>query len=101
MENLKMEITNLALGFIDKIQMPVSIIQIFALLIFLGVCVYSGHQKIGFIVSFFTISYWVYVSNKVWLFEIANGSFYGMFAAITVGMAIAFIGFVGLFEERR
>ena len=101
MDTLTIEFTNLAFGIIDKIKMPMSIIQVLALFAFIGICAYTGHLKISLVTSFFTVVYWTYASNKVWLFEVTNGSFYGMLAAITIGMAVAFIGFVGILQERR
>jgi len=101
MEALKGEFMNLALGIIENVQMPMSFAQVLVIGVFFGFCLYIGQVKIGMLVSFFTITYWAYVSNKVWILETANGSIYGMLAAITVGMAVAFIGFVGIFQERH
>ena len=101
METFKVETMNLVSGFFDNVQMPMSLAQIIAILVFLGVCFYAGQVKMGLVVSFFSITYWAYISNQDWILETANGSFYGMLGAISMGMAVAFIGFVGIFQERR
>ena len=101
MEAFNADLMNQALVLVEKVQMPFSITQILTLMAFFGICFYTGQPKLGILVSFFTISYWAFVSNKVWILEVANGSFYGMLAAITVGMAVAFIGFVGILQERH
>ena len=96
-------ITNF-IGFVveilEKVQMLMSVAQVIVILGFFGICVYIGQLKVGLVVSFFTVTYWAYSSNESWILEVANGSPYGMLAAIATGMAIVFIGFVGIFQER-
>lgn len=101
MEAFKADLTNQTLAFFQNAQMPMSPVQILVILGLVGICAYVGQLKIGLVVSFFTITYWAYVSNEVWILETASGSFFGMLAAITVGMAVAFIGFVGILHERH
>ena len=101
MEAFKVDLTNQTLAFFQNIQMPMSFVQVLVILGLVGICAYIGQLKIGLVVSFFTIAYWAYVSNEVWILETASGSFYGMLAAITVGMVVAFIGFVGILQERH
>ena len=101
MEAFKVDLTSQTLAFFQNVQMPMSFVQILVILGLVGICAYTGHLKIGLVVSFFTITYWAYASNEVWILETASGSFYGMLAAITVGMVVAFIGFVGILQERH
>lgn len=101
MEVLNADLMSQAIVIAEKVQMPMSIAQVLSLIGFFGICYYMGQHKVGMVVSFFAISYWAFASNKVWILEVANGSFYGMLAAITVGMAVAFIGFVGILQERH
>jgi hypothetical protein len=83
-----------------KIQMPMSVAQIIVILGIFGICVYMGQLKVGLVMSFFTVVYWAYSSNESWILEAATGSSYGMLAAISTGMAVAFVGFVGIFQQR-
>ena len=101
MEALQANLMNLATGFTQNVQMPMSPVQMLAILATVGVCAYGGQLKVGLVVSFFMITYWAYISNEGWILATANGSIYGMLAAITVGMAVAFIGFVGILQERH
>ena len=101
MDTYKADLTSQTLAFFQNVQMPMSFIQVLLILGLVGVCAYVGQLKIGLVVSFFTITYWAYVSNEVWILETATGSFYGMLAAITMGMVVAFIGFVGILQERH
>jgi len=100
MENFITGFINFGFELLQKVQMPMSIAQIILIFGFFGICVYIGQIKVGLVVSFFTLVYWAYSSNESWIIEVATGSSYGMLAAITVGMAIAFVGFVGIFQEK-
>ena len=101
MENFITGFINFAFELLQKVQMPMSVAQIIVILGFLGICIYIGQVKVGLVVSFFSMVYWAYSSNESWILEVATGSSYGMFGAIAVGMAVAFIGFVGIFQERH
>ena len=100
MENFITGFINFALELLQKVQMPMSLAQVILILGFFGICVYIGQIKVGLVMSFFTVVYWAYSSNESWIMEVATGSTYGMLAAITAGMAIAFVGFVGIFQEK-
>jgi hypothetical protein len=100
MENFIAGFINFGFELLQKVQMPMSVAQIIVILGFFGICIYIGQIKVGLVVSFFTVVYWAYSSNESWILEVASGSTYGMLAAITTGMAVAFVGFVGIFQER-
>jgi amino acid transporter len=100
MENFINGFINFGFDLLTKIQMPMSVAQIIVILGFFGICAYIGQFKVGLVVSFFTVTYWAYSSNESWILETATGSSYGMLAAITTGMAVAFVGFVGIFQEK-
>ena len=100
MENFINGFVLFIMELIAKVQMPMSVAQIIVILGFFGICVYIGQLKVGLVMSFFTVVYWAYSSNESWIIEAATGSSYGMLAAITTGMAVAFVGFVGIFQEK-
>ncbi|MGV7221438.1 MAG: hypothetical protein ACQ9MH_07940 [Nitrospinales bacterium] len=100
MENFITGFINFVFELLQKVQMPMSVAQVIVIIGFFGICVYIGQIKVGLVISFFTVVYWAYSSNESWILEVATGSTYGMLGAITAGMAVAFVGFVGIFQER-
>lgn len=101
MEILNMEALNTVLEILQRIQLPISWGNLLLVVGLVGASFYFGHYKYGLIGAFFAVNYWAFTSNQALFVELTTGSFFGMLAAITVGLAIAFVGFVGFMQETR
>ena len=101
MEILNVEAFNTVLETLQRIQLPVSMTHLLVILGLLGASFYFGHCRYGLVGGFFAVTYWAFTSNQALFVELTSGSFFGMLAAIAVGLAVAFVGFVGLMQETR
>ena len=101
MEILDMPALNTVLETLQRIQLPVSMTHLLVILGLLGASFYFGHYKYGLIGAFFAVNYWAFTSNQALFVELTTGSFFGMLAAVVVGLAVAFVGFVGFMQETR
>ncbi|MBI4382886.1 MAG: hypothetical protein HY579_02495 [Nitrospinae bacterium] len=75
--------------------------QMVLILLVASVCLIFGRFKMGFLMAYGFLFYWVYIANRGFLMELMGGNPMGMIFYLIVGAAMGLTVFVGFLQENH